>query len=241
MLIPYRSQGSYTDHVINAEANRAKYDFWAEKIRARITDPKKRDLLAPLEPPYYLHTKRPSLEQDYYEMCDLPHVEITNSPITNFTETGIQTEEKHTEFDVVAICTGYDAVTGGLRNMGIMSRDGVDLDEVWKDGVATNLGMIKNGFPNFFMVYGPQGESTTKPSIECNVDLRQAPTSLTNGPPFIELQCEWILDVLYKQCEEKLATVEAKKEAEEAWREHCLDLASKTLAIYTNSWYMGAK
>ena len=46
---------------------------------------------------------------------------------------------------------------------------------------------------------------------------------------------------MQKQCEEKLATVEAKKEAEDAWREHCLDLASKTLAIYTNSWYMGAK
>ena len=73
------------------------------------------------------------------------------------------------------------------------------------------------------MVYGPQ-----------------APTSLTNGPPFIELQCEWILSVLQKQCEEKIATVEAKKEAQDAWRQHCLDLASKTLAIHTDSWYMGA-
>lgn len=71
------------------------------------------------------------------------------------------------------------------------------------------------------MVYGPQ-----------------APTSLTNGPPFIEMQCEWILSVLQKQCEEKIATVEAKKEAQDAWRQHCLDLASKTLAIHTDSWYM---
>lgn len=108
--------------------------------------------------------------------------------------------------------------------MGIKSRDGVDLDEKWRDGVFTNLGMIVNGYPNMFMVYGPQ-----------------APTSHTNGPPFIEMQCEYILAVLQKQMEEKLATVEASKEAEEAWREHCLDLASKTLAIHTNSWYMGAK
>ena len=47
--------------------------------------------------------------------------------------------------------------------------------------------------------------------------------------------------MIQKQCEESLATVEAKKEAEDAWRKHCLDLASKTLAIHTNSWYMGAK
>ena len=53
-----------------------------------MRDPKKRDLLAPLEPPYWLGTKRPSLEQDYYESADQPHVETTNSPIVGFTETG---------------------------------------------------------------------------------------------------------------------------------------------------------
>jgi len=69
----------------------------------------------------------------------------------------------------------------------------------------------------------------------------QAPTSLTNGPPFLELQGEWIVDVIEKQVKEGIATVEAKKEAEEAWRAHCLDLADKTLLVRTNSWYMGAK
>lgn len=54
------------------------------------------------------------------------------------------------------------------------------------------------------------------------------------------MQSEWILSVLEKQCKEGIATVEAKKEAQDAWREHCLDLASKTLAIHTDSWYMGA-
>ena len=108
--------------------------------------------------------------------------------------------------------------------MGIKGKDGIDLDDKWKDGVATNLGMIVNGYPNFFMVYGPQ-----------------APTSLTNGPPFIELQCEWILSVIQKQLQENVVTIEASKVAEEAWREHCLDLASKTLLIQTSSWYMGAK
>lgn len=86
------------------------------------------------------------------EQCDLDHVEITNSPITEFTETGILTEDgKLHEFDVVAVCTGYDAVTGGLRTMGIKGRDGLDLDEKWKDGVVTNVGMIVNGYPNMFM------------------------------------------------------------------------------------------
>ena len=237
-----RSQGSYIDHVINPEANRAKYDFWVEKTRARISDPIKRDLLAPIEPPYFLHTKRPSLENGYYEAIDQPHVTITNSPIVEFTETGVRTEDGTTDFDVVAVCTGYDAVTGGLRQMGIYGSNGKDLDEYWQDGIATNLGMIVNEYPNMFMVYGPQGVCRyDAPADKRVTDNREAPTSLTNGPPFIEMQCEWILAVMQKQVKEGHATVEAKKEAQDLWREHCLDLASKTLAIHTNSWYMGAK
>jgi cation diffusion facilitator CzcD-associated flavoprotein CzcO len=161
-----RSQGSYSDYTIDPKANRELYNFWREKTCARISDPVKRDLLAPEEPPYYISTKRPSLEQDYYECCDRENVDIVNSPIREFTETGIVTEDgKHQDFDVVAICTGYDAVTGGLRTMGIKGRDGLDLDEKWKDGVITHLGMFANGFPNFIMVYGPQGEQHTTGSL----------------------------------------------------------------------------
>ena len=96
---------------------------------------------------------------DYYESCDQDHVEITNSALAEFTETGIRTEDgvEH-EFDVIAICTGYDAVTGGLRTMGIKGRGGVDVDEKWQEGVLTHLGMMINGFPNMYMIYGPQGK-----------------------------------------------------------------------------------
>ena len=88
-------------------------------------------MLVPLQAPYYIGTKRPSLEQDYFEMCDRDNVEITSSPITHFTETGIATEEKVEDFDIVAICTGYDAVTGGLMTMNIMGDDGVFLHDKW--------------------------------------------------------------------------------------------------------------
>ena len=78
-------------------------------------------------------------------MCDQDNVEIANSPIVSFTETGLSTEEQSYDFDIIAICTGYDAVTGGLRTMGIKGRDGLDLDDRWADGVSTNLGMMVNG------------------------------------------------------------------------------------------------
>lgn len=42
--------------------------------------------------------------------------------------------------------------------MGLKNKDGVDIKEVWKDGVWTYLGMMTSGFPNMFMVFSPQGE-----------------------------------------------------------------------------------
>lgn len=58
-----RSQGGFIDTVFDTKANRAAYDFWCKKTRARIIDPVKADILAPREPPYWILTKRPSLEQ----------------------------------------------------------------------------------------------------------------------------------------------------------------------------------
>lgn len=66
--------------------------------------------------------------------------------------------------------------------------------------------------------------------------LQLAPTSLTNGPPFLELECEWVRDVLERMRTENLSTIDAKREKAEAWRDQVLQLAEGTLAIHTNSW-----
>ncbi len=54
----------YKDNLFSPEANERSYEFWAKKTRARIGDPKTRDLLAPLEMPHYFGIKRPCLEFD---------------------------------------------------------------------------------------------------------------------------------------------------------------------------------
>jgi cation diffusion facilitator CzcD-associated flavoprotein CzcO len=121
------------------KANRAAYDFWAKKQRARITDPRKRDLLAPLEPPHPFGVKRPCLEQHYYEQFNRPNVDVVDislksgNGIAEFTETGIKTTDgKHYEFDVIAIATGFDITTGGMTNMGLKSVKGTYLKDEWK-------------------------------------------------------------------------------------------------------------
>lgn len=142
---------SYKDLLFDKDANRQAYDFWAKKTRARITDSRKRDILAPLEPPHAFGTKRPSLEQNYYEMLDKPEndvIDIKKTPIIEMTETGIKTEDgEHREFDVIALATGFDSVTGGMKNMGLQDVNGIPLSEKWKQGTWSYLGMSCAGFP----------------------------------------------------------------------------------------------
>jgi len=150
------------DFLVNDKANQALYDFWARKTRARISDPAKQDIVAPLERPYPFATKRSSLEQDYYECLDKPNVDVVSlkkAPIQEFSGKGIVTEDGvEREHDVVVLATGYDNMTGSLTNMGLRGTDGVDLRERWKDGVRTYLGIMIEKYPNLFMVYGPQGK-----------------------------------------------------------------------------------
>ena len=41
--------------------------------------------------------------------------------------------------------------------MGLKNKHGMDIKEVWNNGIWTHLGMMTSGFPNMFMTYSPQG------------------------------------------------------------------------------------
>ncbi|KAI8936838.1 hypothetical protein NX059_006076 [Plenodomus lindquistii] len=197
-----------------------------KKTRARISDPEKREILAPLEPPHAFGTKRPSLEQNYYEMLDKPEnkvIDVNKYPIKEVTEKGIVTEDgKLHEFDVIALATGFDSVTGGMKNMGLKDVDGVALADKWKNGTYSYLGMSVSGYPNCFFLYGAQG-----------------PTAFSNGPTCVEVQGDWIVDAMVKLREEGLDYCDATHEAEKQWRETVTMFSDKTLFPQTKSWYMG--
>ncbi|KAJ5731470.1 uncharacterized protein N7483_005978 [Penicillium malachiteum] len=219
--------GGYGDLGTNPVANRAAYDFWAKKTRPRIKDPVKRDLLAPLEPPHPFGTKRPSLEQDYYEQMDKPNVHLVNTkahPIVALTPNGIMTDDGTIyEVDAIALATGYNASTGSLNRMGIKDVNGVNISERWKNGVSTFLGMMVPGFPNMFFPYGVQ-----------------APTPFTNGPRFIAFQASYIRDVVKKMEANEVRSLEPNPKAAEAWTGLIHAIANMTLVSKADSWYMGS-
>ncbi|KAH7115272.1 hypothetical protein B0J11DRAFT_128838 [Dendryphion nanum] len=220
--------GQYADVLIDRDANRIAYEFWKKKVRQRLTDPAKQKILAPDEPPYYFGTKRVPLERDYYDVLNQKNVEVVDlkaNALEGFTEKGIKLEgeDKPREFDVVVLATGFDAFSGSLTSMGLKNKDGVDIKDVWSDGIKTYMGMTMHGFPNAFMVYTPQ-----------------APTALSNGPTILEAQRDWICDVISLAEKQGVKVIEAKREAEEEWKKGMNEMNEVALFKYTDSWWTGA-
>ena len=75
-------------------------------------------------------------------------MDVNETPVEEVTPRGIKTTEKEWDFDFVVCATGFDAVTGGILQMNVVGKDGVSLNDKWKDGVKTYLGLCVSGFPN---------------------------------------------------------------------------------------------
>lgn len=73
---------------------------------------------------------------------------MKETPIAEVTPKGIKTTVKEWDFDLIVCATGYDAVTGGILQMNLQGRDGLKLQDKWRSGVKTFLGMSVSDFPN---------------------------------------------------------------------------------------------
>lgn len=247
----------YKDNLFNPEANRESYRFWVKKTRSRIGDPRLRDLLTPLEMPHYFGIKRPCLETNYFEQFNRPTVDIVDinsNPIKEFTETGITLQDgTHHEFDVVAIATGFDVVTGGIifPHLSLFSpntRRSPDpchlLTAEFYFPAMTQLGLksIHNTTLQDEWSAGATTYLGTTVSGYPNmfhVYGAHGPTLLTNGPSTIEVQGRWVADTIDKMRSSGIKYIDPTREASAKWKEHILELNNRTLFPTTQSTYMG--
>ena len=121
------------------------------------------------------------------------------------------------------LATGFDAMTGSLLAIDVKGRGGRTLKQKWAEGPRSYLGLQSAGFPNLFIITGPQ-----------------SPSVLTNMLPSIEQHVNWIADCIGHLREHGLATIEATLEAEDQWVAHVNEVAGGTLLLTCNSWYLGA-
>jgi cation diffusion facilitator CzcD-associated flavoprotein CzcO len=117
------------------------------------------DLRALVTPRHVFEGKRPVLGDNFYPMLRRPNVTLVPHAVKELTTTGVLDSQGQTHnLDVVVLATGFDA-SNYLGNVEVVGDGGVELHDRWRGEPEAFLGMMVPGFPNFFMMYGPNTNS----------------------------------------------------------------------------------
>jgi len=150
-------------------------------------------------------------------------VDIKSKPIQEITPTGLSTAEAAYALDAIVFATGFDAMTGAMKEIDIHTDAGLSIQAKWEDGPRTYLGLMIAGFPNLFMITGPQS-----PGVKSQMILA------------CEQHVDWIADCVQYLHARGFSRIEAEEEAEDGWVQHNNEVADRTLYPLANSWYVGA-
>jgi cation diffusion facilitator CzcD-associated flavoprotein CzcO len=216
---------TFDDIITSETANELASEFIRRKIRLIVKDPKTAELLCPKDHPF--GSKRPPLGHYYYETYNRDNVslvDVRNNPIERVTATGLRLADgtEHA-LDVLIFATGFDAATGALTRIEVRGREGRTIRDVWADGAQTYLGVTVPGFPNLFLISGPQ-------------------TPFANAPVVIEGCVEFIGSTIRHQ-RETGKLMEPAQPAVAAWDKQLDELLAATVigkGEAAHTWILGA-
>jgi cation diffusion facilitator CzcD-associated flavoprotein CzcO len=191
------------------------------ELEAHIADP---ELRRKLTPDYPAGCKRILLSNDWFPAMARPNVDVVTSHISHVTPDAIVTEDGRShQADAIIYSTGFETTTF-LAPMKITGRGGLDLNDVWRSGAEAHRGIAVAGFPNFFMLYGPNtnlGHNSIIFMIECQVN--------------------YILQCIQALRGRGLRYLDVRKEAEDAFNRALQQDMQKTVwAAGCSSWYKTA-
>jgi cation diffusion facilitator CzcD-associated flavoprotein CzcO len=215
--------GTFTDLLSNEEANEHVAEFVRGKIDDVVTDRVTAERLKPRG--YPIFARRPCLDTLYYETFNQPNVHLIDcvtDPIVEITTSGVRTHSGETELDMLIFATGYDGLTGALTAFEVVGRNGHTINDKWKDGARSYLGLMMEGFPNLFMTTGPNG-----------------PAALANIVRISENDVDWIANAIMHMADHRLGTIEPTRKAEDDWMQLVFRLAQRSLLSKAKTWYVG--
>ena len=192
-------------------------------IDRAISDP---ELRAKVQPHFALGCKRVLISSDWYPALTRPHVELITEPISHLTPNAIVTADATArEVDVLIVATGFHATEQPIADL-IKGRDGQTLGQAWSErGVQGYKGATVHGFPNLFLVIGP------------NTGLGHSSMVF-----MIESQVAYLVDAWRQMRRLRLATVEPTATAEDAWNADLQRRMRRTVWSTggCRSWYLDA-
>jgi len=212
---------TFNDIATDEAANEEAAKFIRRKIAEIVKDPETARKLTPHD----LYARRPLCDTGYFEAfnrANVTLVSVKENPIVRVTQEGIVTEDGTLhKLDILVFATGFDAVDGNYVRTDIRGRHGRSIKEHWVEGPTSYAGITTSGFPNMFMILGPNG-------------------AFTNLPPTIEAQVEWITDAIRHVAETETGRIELKPDAESDWTDTCVEVAAATVFGSVDSWIFGA-
>jgi cation diffusion facilitator CzcD-associated flavoprotein CzcO len=192
-----------------------------EKMREAVRDPRLQEVLVP---DYPVGGKRILISDDYYAALCRENVELVTAGIDRIEEDAVVTRDgRSIPLDVMILATGFQT-TEFLAPMELSGLSGRRLRDAWKDGARAYLGISLAGFPNFFMMYGP------------NTNLGH------NSIIFmIECQSRYILGCIRALRERGLAWLDLRRDVQDAFDAKMQrDLARTVWNDTDHSWYKDA-
>jgi cation diffusion facilitator CzcD-associated flavoprotein CzcO len=173
-----------------------------------VEDP---DLRALLTPDHPWGCKRPLLSNDYLPTFNRDNVELVVKPIESITaDAVVTTDGTRREVDAIVLATGF-ATTEYVSAIDITGADGVSLTEAWADDPQAYLGVTTTGFPNLFMLYGPNtnGGNSIILMLEHQVDylLRLVDGLEAGGDDWLDVRRE-VMDDFNTALQDDIASVD---------------------------------
>lgn len=214
---------TFDDLFTSEKSNETAAEFIRNKIRTIVQDPETAELLCPSYP---LFSKRPPLGHFFYETMNRENVslvDVSDNPIQEVTPHGMRTGTDEYEFDVIIFALGFDAGTGALASIDVRGTGGQTLTEKWADGPRTYLGIGVDGFPNMFMISGPQ-------------------SPIANIPVIVDNTVGWIGRLITHMRDNGYDRMEPTAEACAQWQEMCNAVLDATVLANEDvgSYFFGA-
>jgi cyclohexanone monooxygenase len=233
---------AFGDLTINRDANEEACKFIRSKIDEIVQDPHKAAILKPND----LYARRPLCDSGYYKIFNQDNVEVVDlkhTPIQQIVDRGIQTTDGTVhKLDVLIFATGFDAIEGNYLRLAITGREGRTIKKHWENGPRAFGAIACHGFPNMFIVSGPQGpfanfvpviESEVNFIISC-IEFAERSTGVKNSPVHPAST-----DSQGGSGAKSTMIMEITQRAEDAWVDVCDQSTEGSLFKETSTWIFG--
>lgn len=198
-------------------ARRSMLHTAEQLLRRQIPDETLRERL---RPPYPLGCKRIIYSNDYYRALARPNVDLVTAAIERITPQGIVTADGREHVTDVLVCaTGFD-VEHSLAHLDIRGRAGQPLAQAWRDGPQAHLGLSVAGFPNLWLMLGPN-----------------TATGHTSTLLFIEPGVQWVVQAMREMRRRGAAWVAVKPAVMRASNEALQARLGRSVWSTCRSWY----